>query len=334
LINQAQVPADSSLISFEVDELRYHSGFEYKVFDEFEDGESDYLSLISALNPKTDEREVTLYRDWIDEIVKTIREDRFERLSEEKKIKAVNIYVKKALLITYSQKTTFDDLFRFGNYNFITAACIYALVLDELDIPYIIKESSSHIYLLAFPETGKIVVETTVPEFRYFLFDHTTRTSFVQYLRDNELIDEITFRAKTTKELFDKYFFPQVDFTLQEMAGLQYLHKAIENIENEDHETAYFNFQKAYYLFPSYKVQYMLLVQLYQILDDMDLTKVEDLVYLGISPRYIPIGFDPDYFLKRFSDITVIQLNMSGHWTILKRPLITRLLTKKCNPCL
>ena len=308
LLVQSQVPADSSFISYEVEELRYHSVFEHKVFDEYEDGESDYLSLISALNPDTDEREVELYSDWIDEIVEAIRKDRFERLSEEKKIKAVNTYVKRSLLITYSQKTTFDDLFRFGNYNFITAACIYALVLDELNIPYRINESLSHIYLLAFPETGKIVVETTVSEFRYFLFDHATRTSFVQYLRDNDLIDEITFRSKTTKELFDKYFFPQITLSLQELAGLQYLHKALENIENEEHKTAYFNLQKAYYLYPSCKVQYMLLVELYEILKALELTSAEDLVYLAIAPRYIPIGFNPDYFLKRFSDITVIYL--------------------------
>ncbi len=308
MTGQAQVPADSSLISFQVEELRYHSVFEHKVFDEFEDGETDFLSLIAALNPDTDESEVALYRDWIDEIVETIRKDRFERLSEEKKIKAVNSYIKKSLLIKYQQKTSFDDLFRFGNYNFITAACIYALVLDELNIPYRIKESSSHVYLLTFPETGKIILETTVPEFRYFLFDHTNRASFVQYLRDNELIDEITFRSKTTRELFDKYFFPQIDFSLKELAGLQYMHKALGNIENEEYETAYFNLQKAYYLYPSYKVQYMLLVQHYQILEALELTNLVDMIYLGISPRYIPIGFNPDYFLKRFSDITVIYL--------------------------
>ena len=309
LSSHAQEPADSGIILFGVEDLFYNSPFEFKVFDELEDGNRDYLALITCINPKTTEKEVDVYRRWIADIAGTIRQDRFGRLNEEKKINVINNYVTRNLLVHYDQLSSFDDLYRYGRYNFVAEACLYALIMEEMHIPYIIKESSSHIYLLVWPQTEKIIVETTIPEFRYKMFDYGMRTGFVSYLRENDLIDEITYRSQTTRDLFEKYFFSQKDFTMKELSGLQYLHKALDDIEARAHRSACLNLQKAYYLNPSLKTQYILLIEYYNFIEDADLTSTENLAFFGASPRLIPVGFDPGYFLRRFTDLTATYLS-------------------------
>lgn len=42
---------------------------------------------------------------------------------------------------------------------------LYAMVFDELNIPYKVKASSNHVYLVANPGPKSIVVKTTNPDF-------------------------------------------------------------------------------------------------------------------------------------------------------------------------
>jgi tetratricopeptide (TPR) repeat protein len=305
---RAQEPADSAIILFHVEDLYYHSVFEYQVFDELEDGNRDYLSLISCINPGTTEQQMDAYRRWIAKISASIGVDRFGRSGEGKKIEAISNYLSGNIFVQYDQMATFDDLYRTGRYNYILSACLYAFVMDELNIPYIIRESSSHLYLLAWPLTEKIIIETTIPEYRHFMFDYNARVDFVKYLRENNVIDEFTWRSKPTRELFEKYFFPQKDITLKEISGLQYMYKAMEDINNQAFKSAYLKLQKAYYLYPSYKVQYLLLAGYYSFMDSSDFTDTRGLVFLAAGPGLIPIGFNFGYYLQRFAVITETYL--------------------------
>ena len=300
----AQEPADSEIVRMEITDLRFHSNLEYKVFDEFEDGQVDFLNMILAANPENDEDALAQYREWIGVIAGKISGGLlFDRISEERKIAAVQEYLRGNLLLTYHQDSRFENLVYSGTYNYITAPCLYALVLNALNIPFAVKESADYIYLIAFPKTGRFVIETAIPEFRYRLFDQLTRASFVNYLHDRGVIDDFTFRSRTTKELFVKYFFPREDLTLPGLAALQYMAQAMEDIQKGKGDQAFFNLQKAYYLHPSYKVQFLLLAQLNSFVGDLDLKTVTGLSYLAASARYVTIGFRPDFFLKRFVDI-------------------------------
>gem|GEM_PF-2129017 len=305
----AQEPADSVLILFHVEDLYYQSPFEYQVFDEIEDGDRNYLALLTCNEPGITGKEVAAFHRWIEDIAASIRQERFDRLNEEKKINVIGEHLIGTLLKTYNQSATFTDLYKSGHFNYLTEACLYALVMDELNIPYIIKESSSHLYLLAFPKTEKIIIETAIPEFRYKMFNLDMRTRFVSYLRENNLIDEITYRSETTRDVFEKYFFSQKDFTLKELAGLQYMHKALIDIESADSKSACLNLQKAYYLFPSCRMQFLLLLEYYTFIENADLTITENLAYFRSSPKLIPVGFDPDFFLDQFRKLTETYLS-------------------------
>lgn len=300
----AQEPADSELVRLEIGDLRFRSDLEYKVFDEFEDGQVDFLSMILAADQEDSEERLAMYRQWVAGIAEKISGSLlFDKLSEEQKVQSVTDYLQGNLLQTYHKDSRFENLYYSGYYNFISAPSLYALVLNELNIPFSIKESAEYIYLIAFPGSAGILIETAIPDYSYRLFDQLTRKSFVDYLHGRGVIDDFSFRSRTTRELFIKYFFPREDLTLPGLAALQYMSRAMRDIGDGKGDKAFFNLQKAYYLHPSYKVQFLLLAQLNSFIDEVDLKTVAGLTYLAISARYIPIGFEPDFFLKRFVDI-------------------------------
>ncbi len=288
---------------FKANELIYFSDLERHAFQNFLVEKPDYLAMISAINPKTDERELELYRDWVDDIISIIREKKFDELSEEKKIERIKKYVSKALLISYVHGADFDDLFKFGNFNYFTAAAIYSFILEKLEIPYEIYEVPTHIYLIAYPASQRIMIETSKPGQQFFMFDHETRQNFVDFIHKQDVINEQTYRNTSIKELFRQYYFAAYGLSIREMVGMLYLNSAVEMIIHENLNDAYAQLEKAFILHPSYKTQYMLLLELKRYLVDMDYHNPLSLGYLIKASHLVDYGITRKLIEDYLSDI-------------------------------
>ncbi len=299
--SEAQIKGIDSL--FKASELIYFSDLEEISFNDFLEGRPDFLAMIASINPTTDQRELDLYRDWINEIIVNIQAKKFDQLSEKKKIDRIKKYVGKALLVNYEYKADFDDLFRFGEYNYLTAAAIYSFILDHLKIPYEIYELSTHIYLVAYPADQKIQIETTRTGFQYFMFDHETRTNFVKFIHDQGVIDDITYRNTNTKELFQQYYFAGYGLSICEMIGMLYLNSALGMMLMNRSGDSYAQLEKAFILYPSYKSQYMLLVQLDNYLVTRDYRNPLYLGYLIKASNLIGYGIDREGIENYLKDI-------------------------------
>ena len=68
--SSAQITGVDTL--YKANDLIYFSNLERAVFTDFLEGEPDYLAMISAVDPNTEEGELQLYRDWMDEIIDNI----------------------------------------------------------------------------------------------------------------------------------------------------------------------------------------------------------------------------------------------------------------------
>lgn len=302
LINsRAQIPGIDTL--FRANELVYFSELEKSSFRDFLDGNPDYLSMIAAINPDTDERELKLYREWVDEIIRNIRSKKFDQLSEENKIERIKRYVIKALLISYEYKADFDDLFRFGNYNYFTAAAIYSFILDQFGIPYEIYELPTYIKLVAYPGDQQIAFETTKPGYQFFMFDHETRINFVKFIHKQGVIDDITFSNISTRNLFEQYYFAGYGLTIREMIGMLYINSAVDLMLGDRNQDSYAQLEKAFILHPSYKSQFLLLVNLNNYLLKMDYHNPLDLGYLIKASRLIDHGVDRKLIETYLEDI-------------------------------
>jgi hypothetical protein len=297
----AQIPGTDSI--FKAGELIYFSSLEKSAFNDFLEGKPDYLSMISAINPQTDEREVALYRDWVDEIIGYIREKKFDGLSEEKKIERIKKYVSKALLLNYENSADFDDLFRFGDFNYYTAAAVYSFLLDQLGIPYKIFEEPTQIYLVAYPASQGIRIETTKPGHQYFMFDHETRVNFVEYMRKVGVIDDYAYRNTSIRNLFEQYYFAGYGLSIREMIGMLYINSAIEMMLLDQTKEAYAQLEKAFILHPSYKSQYLLLLELNRYLVTMDYRDPLSLGYLIKASRLVGYGIEREIIENYLKDI-------------------------------
>jgi len=299
--SQAQIQGADTL--FRPSDLYYFSILERESFSQYFDGQPDYLKMIVAVNANSNDNEPELYQDWISDIVREIRHKKFDRLSEEKKINQIRNSVSRSLLISFEHQSSFSDLFRYGNYNYFTAASLYAFILDELDIPHEIREVSTGISLLAYPDDEQITVEIDGPGSQFFMFAHDTRSNFVEFLRESNAVDDATFAVMNTRALFEQYYFADYGLTIREMIGMLYLNSAIDYLNRSEPANAYTQFEKAFILYPSCKIQYLLLAHLNSFLTAMDYHNLRDLGYLIKASRLIGFGVDREMIASLLQDI-------------------------------
>ncbi len=110
--------------------------------------------------------------------------------SEVKKVKYVYDYVHKQFLKVYKLQNSFADIFSKGEYNCVSASALYAIIFTKLDIPFNIIEAPHHVYLVAYPQTFKILIETTSPEKGYYQFNDNFINQYVKILYNSKLISK------------------------------------------------------------------------------------------------------------------------------------------------
>ena len=287
-VSLAQIQGTDTL--FRPSDLFYFSTLEGESFSQYFDGKPDYFKMIITVDANSHENELEIYHDWIMDIIQEIRHKKFDRLSKAKKINQVKNSVSKALLTSFEHQSSFNDLFRFGKYNYYTAASLYAIILDQLDIPYIIREVSNSILLLTYPDVEQIPIEIEGPGSQFFAFAHDTRNNFVEFLRKSNTVDDATFSSTTSRVLFERYYFADYGLTIREMIGMLYLNSAIDYLNRSEPVNAYYQFEKAFILYPSHKTQYLLLAHLNSFLIAMDYHNPRDLGYLIKASRLIGYG--------------------------------------------
>jgi tetratricopeptide (TPR) repeat protein len=284
-------------------DLYYFSALEKESFFQYFEGRPDYLKMILSVDARSREEESGVYRDWIMDIVQEIRYKKFDRLSEVKKINRIRNAVSKTLLVTFKHQSGFSELFTHGQYHYFTAASLYGFILDGLGIPYEIREVSSSILLLAYPESERISIEIEGPGTPFFMFAHDTRGNFIEFLRESKTVDEATLASVTSRVLFDRYYFADYGLTIRDMIGMMYLNSAIDYLNRALPANAYSQFEKAFILHPSSKSQYLLLAHLNSFLTTMDYYNPRDLGYLIKASKLIGFGVDRELIMTYLKDI-------------------------------
>ena len=284
----AQIQGTDTL--FRPSDLFYFSTLEGESFSQYFDGKPDYFKMIITIDANSRENELEIFHDWIMDIIQEIRHNKFDRLSKAKKINEVKKSVINALLTSFEHQSSFNDIFRFGKYNYYTAASVYAIILDQLEIPYQIREVSNSILLLAYPNVEQFTIEIEGPVSQFFAFAHDTRSNFVEFLRESNTIDDAAFSSTTSHVLFERYYFADYGLTIREMIGMLYLNSAIDYLNRSEPANAYYQFEKAFILYPSHKTQFLMLAHLNSFLIAMDYHNPRDLGYLIKASRLIGFG--------------------------------------------
>ncbi|MFI5220252.1 MAG: hypothetical protein ACHQNT_12265 [Bacteroidia bacterium] len=181
-----------------------------------------------------------------------------ENKSESKRVKITYDFVHKTFFKIYKFENSFCDIFNKGEYNCVSASALYGIIFSKLDIPYQVKETPQHVYLEAYPSTGKVLIETTSPEKGYYQFSDEFAENYIKNLYKSKLISQEEMDTSKTTELFNKYYFSSENISLMQLAGLQYSNYGIYNLDKKNYASAVDELKKAYYLYPSERNKYML----------------------------------------------------------------------------
>lgn len=215
------------------------------------------FNLLCAITPSFNESQAKYHGKQLSHFIEELR-PRIEKIKKpKKKIRKIHKEVHKVFLKKYVLQNRFSDIFTKGEYNCVSATALYALVLEQLHIPFALKETPTHVFLVTYPQTERIALESTDPQIGYIVFNDKFKSAYVSQLRKMKLISEEEFRTKGLNTLFEEMYFENQDISFQELIALQYSNDGLYKIEEEAFHAALLQFEKAYYLYPCPRIAYL-----------------------------------------------------------------------------
>ncbi len=288
LFSFRSLPAQSSDSLVRYHELTFTSDFEKQVFDQLrkQPDYNDALALLLASYPGVNQQMHSSVESQVRHTLDELKDKGLGK-SNAKTIKTVYGTVHDQFLRKYELENNFGEIFSNGNYNCVSASALYGVILSELNIPFSVKETPNHIYLVAYPQTDKILIESTDPATGYFQLSNEFVNNYLERLMKAKLISKAEYESGQKTELFNKHFFSKEDdIKLKQLAGLQYYNLGLYAISKEKHREAMQHFSKAYLLYPSDRISYMLEYTTTYLASQSKYTQPEDAQYLVRLSRF------------------------------------------------
>lgn len=278
------VAQNDSIIRFS--DLKYHSAFEKAALEIFILHNRDTINLFLAIDENITEEQVKESKNTYMSIFKELEAKKIESKNINKKIKVSYTAVHNRFLKKYNDNQYFPEIFQTGTYNCVSASMLYAMVFSHINIPYKVKASSDHVYLIANPGPNSIVIETTNPGFEQQIFNGDFKQQYANYLRSSKLISESEYKSKSTEEIFEENFKQVRDVEFNSLPGLQYYNKALTKLIANQTEEALQLCQKAYFFYPDYQVKTLLHTSLLFHIEKCNFDKVSDIDFLAQFSRF------------------------------------------------
>lgn len=273
-----------SLIRFS--DLKYHSEFEKKALFNFVKYSTDTFNLFLAIDEKMTNEEAKRDYDTYMKVFEELNEKNIETKNLTKKIKISYSSVHSRFLQKYNDNEYFPVIFQTGTYNCVSASMLYALVFDQLNIPYKVMASSNHVYLIGSPGSNSVVIETTNPSFEKAIFNGDFQQQYVDYLRSSKLISENEYKNKSVAEIFEEKFNEVKAAEFHNLPGFQYYNKALAKFKNNEIESALILSQKAYFFYPDNQVKTLLHTSLLFYIEKCNFEKVSDIDLLAQLSKF------------------------------------------------
>lgn len=300
-INGFSITKDTLIVSKPV----YHSEFEKKYLGEFFASKKlNSLELSLSLDSTMSENKRDQILSTLNNYLSSIEDKVSKEKDDAKKIKLIFSATNKEFFKKYSLDISFDKLFSTGEFNCVTGSLMYAHILQHFNIPYLIKELPTHVFLVAFPTTFSIPVESTDQGMRYYIPDEKTKQNYAQFLVDSKIATAEELAASGVEGLFNKYYYSHKDISLQQLLGLQYYNAGISLSNNKNFNASLHQFEKAYMLYPSEKMKYMIQMSLLSVIFENRNEDVNNLDNYMKLVSYFPDSKYGENFMYEFNKIT------------------------------
>ncbi len=295
------------------DSTQFKSNYESQLFTNIADSISvDPLSIMIALDYK--EGNDVEIPEQINKLYNSLNPEKLKTKSRKKQIKTIFSEIHDAKLKKYVIDADFNSLFTKGEYNCVSATALYALILNEFEIDYEIRETPTHVYLIADPKGEKILMESTLPNQGTVTFDYKTQKEYVIYLKSNKLISEEEYENNPIEKLFDQYYDQNKVINSTQLAALLYYNKGVENYNEEKYFEGAYYIDKAFQVYPSSStIQFMYNYSLLNVLIKIESNK-------EFNPRYLAKFLNINEEGSQFAALGLAHFNFVGNELMVVHP--------------
>ena len=228
------------------------STFETEVFRKIKNDSINTFDLLHALD--YDEEMYQKSKTQITNHIKSLNNLHNKPLK--KRIQTIYKTTHNKFFEQYKAEAYFKDIFSSGTYNCVTATALYALLFEEFNVNYSIKETSTHVYIIADTMGLQTLVESTLPGVGVIKYNDKFKKDFVDYLVSNKIIPESDLERYSISYLFRKNFTSDKSISLNQLAALQYYNKGVFLMLDDKHMEAAPYFQKAASVYPSNQINF------------------------------------------------------------------------------
>ena len=279
ILLRENINVPDSLISYY--DITHTTKFEAQVVNRYiESRIPEYFKLFLAPSEDIDSVKAEKYLNTFNIFYENLTSGKFLKFKPKRKIKTIYRTVHNKFLKKYELLTTFDKIFKNGEYNCVTASALYGVILHRLNIPFFIIETPIHVYIVSYPDKNRIKIESGGPYAGYFVYTQSLKRDYIEYYKRFRFIDEEEYSNSTIDDLFDKYYFSGNKISLEELIGIHYLNISVYNYLENKPDKGYNFLEKAYLFNPSEGTRILLFNYLNYMVTSQEYDKLQDLNYL------------------------------------------------------
>ena len=221
------------------------------------DNSSQLFLLLQSIDPASTSEQAHAYMGrWLS-IVEAIGNGVAARKKKSEQLDFISDYLKSTLLLHYRPQRYFSELFAAGYYDSYTATAAYVLVFDALAIPYEIKESTSHMYLMAYPEADQLLVQPVSASARHLQYSNEFKRHFIAHVaKDNYMSQGLTAQEAVDKHFSTLYYNQHQSISFEALISWLYIQSGIGFMDKGHYQQAFEAFEKAHAFYPDQKTVY------------------------------------------------------------------------------
>lgn len=261
----------------------YSSTFEKEIFNSFKKDtlNYDFFKSLFAIDSTLTKEKVNQYRSSVLSLLSNLPPKEEKEKKEKKRVKLIYDKIHEKFFKKYVLDSYFTDIFNNGRYNCVTASALYAFAFDELKIPYYVKQTPSHVFLVAYPKSHKIYLETTVPGAHGFVVPEESEVKkIINELIAYKLVTQEEVNSKGYIKFYEDYYYGKDFISKNSLIGMQYYNKGIFDFQNSNYNQAINNLRKAKVFYSSPIIKSILKSIMFLKINDLEFNSENDVDFL------------------------------------------------------
>lgn len=261
----------------------FSTDFEKEIFSSYEKDSINYnfieglLAIDSLINKET----ISLYKEQLNTVIKSFPEKETSSKKEKKRVKKIYDIIHDKFFRKYNLHSYFSDIFNDGTYNCVTASALYAFTFEELNIPYHIKETPSHVFLIAYPNSHKIYLETTAPgAYGYSIPQESEVKKIINELIAYKIVTKEEVNEKGYMKFYEDYYYGKEYINKSSLIGMQYYNKGLSHLETLSYKAALNNLTKAKVFYSSPLIKPLLKSIMFLEINELEFNTLDNIDFL------------------------------------------------------